>query len=97
MTDTSVDLHVDKASGEAFVQPRPDHRMWKLQLRELLDGEREAAGLTVAALAARIGVTHATMAGMLRGTRPINLDDVHAVCYVLGIRLAPPTVDRSGL
>ncbi len=92
-----TDLHVDKASGVAYFHAPADHRMWKLRLRELLDAERENAGVTVDTLADRIGVTRYTMAGMLRGTHPITLDEVHLICYVLDIRLEAPTVDRSGL
>ncbi len=92
-----TDLHLDKVSGEAYVQPRPDHRVWKLRLRELLDAERVAAGCTYAELGAAIGLDADTVADMIAGDHPITLDQVHLICYILGIRLAPPGVDRSGL
>ncbi len=95
MTDTAI--AVDPVHGEAYATPHPDHRLWKLRLRQLLDDERHAAGMSYTDLGDAVGIHPDTLADMITGDHPITLDQVHFICFALGIRLEPPAVDRSGL
>lgn len=54
------------------------------EVRRLLD-EREMSGRD---LAKATGIPQRTIAGKLRGAQPFTVDDLDAVCRVLGVKVA---------